>query len=64
MGAATGFLGIYISYWWDIASGAAIVLLQAAVFLVVISWTLLRAWVAGRPAPSTLPLGSEAAAFD
>ena len=64
MGAATGFLGIYISYWWDIASGAAIVLLQATVFVVVISWTLVRARIAGRPTTSAIPLGSEAAAFD
>lgn len=64
MGAVTGFFGIYISYWWDIASGAAIVLLQAAVFLVVISWTLVHARLAGRPTASAVQLGPEAAVFD
>jgi ABC-type Mn2+/Zn2+ transport system permease subunit len=40
IGAATGFLGMYLSYYLDIASGASIVLFQAALFtlaLVVMS---------------------------
>lgn len=36
VGAATGLLGMYLSYYLDIASGASIVLLQAAVFGVVL----------------------------
>lgn len=41
IGAATGLLGIYVSYFADVASGATIVLLQAIVFvlaLTVSSW--------------------------
>ena len=32
IGALTGLVGMYVSYYIDIASGASIVLLQAAVF--------------------------------
>ena len=65
MGAATGFMGIYISYWWDIASGAAIVLLQAAIFVVVIAATTIHARLMGRPSEEAVRLSSrEVAAFD
>ncbi|MEX2237041.1 MAG: metal ABC transporter permease [Dehalococcoidia bacterium] len=64
LGAVTGFMGIYISYWWDVASGAAIVLLQASVFLVVIAYTLVRARLAGQSSDAGIRLGSEAPAFD
>lgn len=36
VGAATGLVGMYLSYYLDIASGASIVLLQAALFGVVL----------------------------
>jgi manganese/iron transport system permease protein/iron/zinc/copper transport system permease protein len=36
VGAVTGLVGMYLSYYLDIASGASIVLLQAAVFSVVL----------------------------
>jgi|SRR5579859_818682 len=36
VGAATGLLGIYLSYYLDVASGASIVLLQALLFSVVL----------------------------
>jgi ABC-type Mn2+/Zn2+ transport system permease subunit len=36
VGAATGAIGMYASYYWDIASGATIVLTAAAMFLVVL----------------------------
>jgi len=45
LGAFTGFTGIYISYYQDIASGAAIVLLAAAIFAVVLVGSLVRQWV-------------------
>jgi manganese/iron transport system permease protein/iron/zinc/copper transport system permease protein len=35
IGALAGVVGIYLSYWLDVSSGATIVLLEAAVFLVV-----------------------------
>jgi manganese/iron transport system permease protein/iron/zinc/copper transport system permease protein len=37
IGALSGGLGMYVSYWLDIASGATIVLLQAAFFLVALA---------------------------
>ena len=36
LGAATGLVGIYLSYYLDVASGASIVLLQALLFTVVL----------------------------
>jgi manganese/iron transport system permease protein/iron/zinc/copper transport system permease protein len=35
LGASAGLLGMYVSYWVDISSGATIVLLEAAVFAIV-----------------------------
>ncbi len=35
IGASAGVLGMYVSYWLDVSSGATIVLLEAAIFLVV-----------------------------
>jgi manganese/iron transport system permease protein/iron/zinc/copper transport system permease protein len=49
IGAASGIVGMYVSYWLDVSSGATIVLLEAAVFLgcvIVTSLTRRRpAWV-------------------
>jgi manganese/iron transport system permease protein/iron/zinc/copper transport system permease protein len=42
IGATTGLVGMYLSYYVDIASGATIVLLQAAIFGVVLTITSLR----------------------
>lgn len=36
VGALTGAVGMYVSYYWDIASGATIVLTAAALFVVVL----------------------------
>jgi ABC-type Mn2+/Zn2+ transport system permease subunit len=45
IGALAGFTGMYLSYYVDSASGATIVLLQAALFVVVLAWTSLnRRW--------------------
>jgi ABC-type Mn2+/Zn2+ transport system permease subunit len=35
LGASAGLLGMYVSYWVDVSSGATIVLLEAAVFAIV-----------------------------
>ncbi len=48
IGALTGFLGMYLSYYVDIASGATIVLLQAAVFGAVLTVTSLQKRAARR----------------
>jgi len=48
IGALTGFVGMYLSYYVDVASGATIVLLQAAVFGVVLTITSLQKRAARR----------------
>jgi len=35
LGAFSGFWGMYLSFYFDVASGASIVLLQATLFLLV-----------------------------
>jgi ABC-type Mn2+/Zn2+ transport system permease subunit len=44
IGALAGGLGMYVSYWLDVSSGATIVLLEAALFIV----TLVAVSIAGR----------------
>jgi ABC-type Mn2+/Zn2+ transport system permease subunit len=36
IGATTAVVGLYLSYWLDVASGATIVLVQTSVFLVAL----------------------------
>ncbi len=49
IGALCGFLGMFLSYEYDIASGAAIVLLATAVFgIVYVTTTIRREWLARR----------------
>ena len=49
IGAGSGFLGMYISYFVDVSSGANIVLLQAALFSLVMVYSTLRGrWPFGR----------------
>jgi manganese/iron transport system permease protein/iron/zinc/copper transport system permease protein len=42
IGAVCGFFGIYMSYYIDIASGASIVLLSAAIFVAVLIYSSIR----------------------
>ena len=42
LGAVSAGLGIYVSFYLDIASGASIILLQTAAFLGVLAGTSLR----------------------
>lgn len=42
IGAACGFFGMFLSYAYDVASGAAVVLLAAGVFVIVYAMTTLR----------------------
>ncbi len=42
IGAVCGFLGIYLSYFVDVSSGATIVLVEASVFAVVMAYSYLR----------------------
>jgi len=36
IGAGSAVVGLYLSYWFDVASGATIVLAQSALFLIVL----------------------------
>lgn len=67
IGSMVAFVGMYISYYWDIASGASIVLLSAATFAITIFGVTLRNWIrTGRPIPATRELTSaeSSALFD
>jgi manganese/iron transport system permease protein/iron/zinc/copper transport system permease protein len=48
LGASLGFAGMFLSFEYDIASGAAIVLLGTVVFMTVYSITGARAWLQHR----------------
>jgi manganese/iron transport system permease protein len=53
LGAVEGVVGLYISFWWAVASGGAIVLTATAVFFIVfVAVEARRLRPAGRPAPS------------
>lgn len=39
LGATAGAVGMYLSYWQDVSSGATIVLLEAAIFVLAFAWT-------------------------
>ncbi len=39
LGATAGAVGMYLSYWQDVSSGATIVLLEAAIFVLAFVWT-------------------------
>ena len=51
LGAACGFVGIYLSFFVDVSSGAAVVLVEAGVFALVMAYTSFRP----RRVPSPLP---------
>jgi len=51
IGATTAVSGLYLSYWFDVASGATIVLVQTAVFLAALLATA-RKRLAARPSPA------------
>ena len=55
LGAAIAFVGIYLSYYFDIASGASVVLLSTLIFGCVLFWSRLR----GRQRRNLTPLHSE-----
>ncbi len=59
IGALAGLVGMYLSYWLDVSSGATIVLLEAAVFVVVFVATTV-----GRRRPSWADQSIPALAHD
>ena len=62
-GAAAGFVGIYASYYVDIASGASIVLVSAGGFIVAMLWSTVRNHLATmrgmEPATAEMRAGQE-----
>ena len=42
LGALSGFVGIYLSYYVDVSSGATVVLVEAALFSIVMAYTSLK----------------------
>ncbi len=42
IGALTGFIGVYVSWFVDVSSGATVVLVQSAVFALALSWGVLE----------------------
>ena len=56
LGAACGFVGIYISYFIDVSSGASVVLVEAAVFALVMAYTNLRPRRVPRAAQNVQPV--------
>ncbi|MDX6532687.1 MAG: hypothetical protein QOF68_431, partial [Gaiellales bacterium] len=42
-GVAAGVVGLYVSFWWNVASGGAVVLTTTAIFFAVFAATELRA---------------------
>ena len=66
LGAACGLAGIYISWYLDVSSGASVVLLSAAIFVLVLAWNSLKGRVltwTRRPSqlPDTSPSGGGSA---
>ena len=50
IGIMCSVLGIYISYFVDVSSGASVVLLSAALFVVALAWSKIRDRIARAPA--------------
>ena len=57
LGAVCGFVGIYISYFIDVSSGAAVVLVEAGVFALVMAYINLRPRRMPGPLGSVQPMG-------
>ena len=56
LGAACGFVGIYLSFFVDVSSGAAVVLVEAAVFAMVMAYSNLKPRRVPNPAPNVQPI--------
>jgi manganese/iron transport system permease protein len=51
LGVAAGVIGLYISFWWNVASGGAVVLTATAIFFAVFAATELRGQRTSRKLP-------------
>ena len=52
IGIMCSVLGIYISYFVDVSSGASVVLLSATLFVAVLAWSKVRGRISRSPTPS------------
>ena len=67
LGAVIGFFGMFVSFEFDVASGASIVLLSAALFALTLLVTSVRQWIrTGHPRMATqeMTAAEQAALFD
>lgn len=66
IGAVCGFAGIYVSYYVDISSGATVVLVEAALFALVMAYVNLRGQLAlaGRQRAAAAPEAGEPGTAD
>ena len=53
---AKRFFGVYLSWFVDVSSGATVVLLQAALFALALTWATARSRWRRRGAPETVRL--------
>ena len=51
LGVAAGVIGLYISFWWNVASGGAVVLTTTAIFFMVFAASELHRHVTSRSSP-------------
>jgi ABC-type Mn2+/Zn2+ transport system permease subunit len=63
VGATCGLVGIYLSYFLDVSSGATIVLVQTALFVIVFAATALRRCLGVRAARRQTPAARRAASI-
>ena len=57
LGALCGFVGIYLSFYVDVSSGASVVLVEAALFSIVIAYTnIKRQFSLTRKLPANVPV--------
>ncbi len=59
IGVICAVLGIYISYFVDVSSGASVVLLSAALFVAVLCWTKIRGLLSSGPGTTLTQLPRE-----
>ena len=64
IGALCSVVGIYLSYFVDVSSGASVVLLSAALFVVVLAWSKIRSSLFSRPQLGLARLPGESGTFE
>lgn len=57
VGAVSGIIGLYVSFWWNYASGGTVVLTATGIFFAVFVWAQLAGYV-GRPSLAAAARGT------